>query len=169
MLLTVSAGRVGLNGGAHRDSTFLHCRSETAMSSRSSIETFCVSGDSEHCVLEIVPEGGRIAEDTDATSWGEFLRDLEENGMDATIFGHKFHRPEGAMTSSDADHFLIECTLTDSTHWVWRPRKVDVKDANLSNIANVFPIEQLMSSRKVPHAVRSKFNFIIFSLSVLKV
>ena len=123
-------------------------------------QTFCIGGDSEHCVLEIVPEGGRIAEDTDATSWGDFLRELETNGMtEATIFGHKFGRPDGAMTSSDADHFLIESTLNNSSHWVWRPRAADISKANLSNIANVFPIEQLLASRKVPHAFRSESNF----------
>ena len=102
----------------------------------------------------------------DATSWGDFLRDLEENGMgDASIFGHKYSRPEGAMTSSDADHFLIESTLNNATHWVWRPRNVEVTSAALSNIANVFPIEQLMASPKVPHAFQLES---IFSGIVLK-
>ena len=123
-------------------------------------QTFVISEDSEQCVLEIVPEGGRITEDTDATSWGDFLRDLEVNGMgEASIFGHKYQRPEGAMTSSDADHFLMESTLNNQTHWVWRPRTVDITSGNFSNIANVFPIEHLLASRKVPHAFQSEFPF----------
>ena len=62
------------------------------------------------------------------------------------------------MTSSDADHFLIESTLNNATHWVWRPRNVEVTSATLANIANVFPIEQLMASPKVPHAFQLESN-----------
>ena len=120
-------------------------------------QTFVIQDDSEQCVLEVVPEGGRISQDTDASSWGDFLRELEDNAMgEAKIFGHKHSRPEGAMTSTEPDHFLMECTLTNATHWVWRPRPVDIgsNTVNASNVANCFPIEQLLASPKVPHAFR---------------
>ena len=112
-------------------------------------QTFNISSDSEHCVLEIVPDGGRTAEDTDATAWGDFLRDLEDNGMaSVTVFGHKYSRPEGAMDSTAEDHFMIECTLNNSTHWVWKPRAVPIQKATAANIANLFPIDQLLESKK---------------------
>ena len=111
-------------------------------------QTFCILVDDDQCVLEIVPEGGRAAEDTDASTWGDFLRDLESNGMgEAKIFGHKYSRPEGAMNTADDDHFILECTLNTNTHWVWKPRAVDIAKATFANVANVFPIEQLLDGK----------------------
>lgn len=125
-------------------------------------QTFCISSDGQQCVLEIVPEGGRTSEDTDSTTWGDFLRDLEGHGMgDAKVFGHTYSRPEGAMTSNEADHFMMECTLQNSTHWVWKPRNVDIAKATLSNVANIFPIAQLEESPKVRSLVHVSLHCLV--------